>query len=36
MSDPLDKPVMIGSGTPPAEAIVPQTAIRDLILRHFS
>lgn len=36
MTDPLDKPVMIGTGPQPAEAIVPQTALRDLILRHFS
>ncbi len=36
VNDPLDKPVFIGAGPPPAEAIVPQTAIRDLILRHFS
>lgn len=35
VSDPLDKPVFIGSGPAPAETIVPQTAIRDRILRHF-
>jgi hypothetical protein len=35
VSDPLDKPVLIGSGPPPAETIIPQTAIRDRILRHF-
>ena len=35
VSDPLDKPVFIGSGPAPQEAIVPQTAIRDRILRHF-
>lgn len=36
MPDPLDKPVFIGSGPPPAEVIIPQTAIRNLILRHFA
>lgn len=35
VSDPLDKPVFIGSGPAPAETIVPQTAIRDHVLRHF-
>lgn len=35
VSDPLDKPVFIGSGPAPQETIVPQTAIRDHILRHF-
>ncbi len=34
--DPLDKPVFIGSGAAPAETIVPQTAIRDHVLRHFA
>lgn len=34
VSDPLDRPVMIGTGPAP-DAEVPQTAVRDLILRHF-
>lgn len=33
--DPLDKPVMIGSGPAPTAAIVHQTEVRDFILRHF-
>jgi hypothetical protein len=36
VDDPNDKPVFVGSGPPPADAIVPQTAIHDLVLRHFS
>lgn len=31
--DPMDKPVMIGDGEVPSEAIVPQTNVRDLVLR---
>jgi predicted AlkP superfamily pyrophosphatase or phosphodiesterase len=33
VSDPQAKPVMIGDGPAPAEGIVSQTAIRDLVLR---
>jgi predicted AlkP superfamily pyrophosphatase or phosphodiesterase len=36
MSDPLDKPVFIGSGPAPDDAVVPQTAVHDFILRHFA
>jgi hypothetical protein len=36
VSDPVDKPVFIGSGPAPASAIVAQTEIRDYVLRHFS
>jgi Type I phosphodiesterase / nucleotide pyrophosphatase len=32
VSDPLDKPVMIGTGPAPSEAIVKQTSVRDRIL----
>ncbi|HEX3315149.1 MAG TPA: alkaline phosphatase family protein, partial [Gemmataceae bacterium] len=32
VSDPIDKPVMIGTGPPPAEAAIAQTSIRDRIL----
>ena len=35
ISDPLDKPVFIGSGPAPATDLVPQTQLRDHILRHF-
>jgi hypothetical protein len=35
MSDPLDKPVFVGSGPAPSDAIIPQTALRDRILQHF-
>jgi predicted AlkP superfamily pyrophosphatase or phosphodiesterase len=35
VSDPADKPVLIGSGAAPTAAIVEQTEVRDLILRHF-
>jgi Type I phosphodiesterase / nucleotide pyrophosphatase len=35
VTDPLDKPVLIGSGDVPTTATVHQTEIRDLILRHF-
>jgi hypothetical protein len=31
--DPLDKPVMVGDGPPPSEAIVHQCAVRDLVLQ---
>ena len=34
--DPLDKPVFIGSGPAPDKEIVPQTEIRDFVLRHFA
>ena len=32
VSDPMDKPVMIGTGPPPVEATIAQTSIRDRIL----
>ena len=32
VSDPLEKPVMIGTGPPPSEAIIAQTSVRDRIL----
>lgn len=33
--DPLDRPVLVGAGPAPAEAELSQTAVRDLLLRHF-
>lgn len=35
VSDPQDRPVLIGDGPAPAEESLPQTAVRDLLLRHF-
>lgn len=35
VTDPLDKPVLIGSGPPPGDAIVAQTAVHDLLCRQF-
>jgi predicted AlkP superfamily pyrophosphatase or phosphodiesterase len=32
-ADPADKPLLIGSETPPAEGILPMTAVRDLVLQ---
>jgi predicted AlkP superfamily pyrophosphatase or phosphodiesterase len=36
VTDPLDKPVFIGTGDSPTTSVVHQTEIRDHILRHFS
>ncbi len=33
VADPLDKPVLVGDGPAPAEAIVHQCAVRDLVLQ---
>ena len=35
VSDPMDKPVFVGSGAIPDAALVPQTGLRDRILTHF-
>ncbi len=32
-ADPLDKPVLVGDGPAPAEAVVSQCAVRDLVLQ---
>jgi hypothetical protein len=36
IADPLDRPVFVGSGTPPSETELPQTAIAGRILQHFA
>ncbi|MBI2803979.1 MAG: alkaline phosphatase family protein [Planctomycetes bacterium] len=36
VNDPLDKPVFIASGPQSDEAVIPQTSIKDAILRHFN
>jgi hypothetical protein len=36
ISDPLDRPVFVGSGIAPGTSEIPQTAVHHCILRHFA